>query len=114
MNSLGDKLVAASGLISQIAVGYCCCFVHWSFDRYWHEVLKGSLFPQCTEISLTAIRILPMAVSVLLLVSFVLPILRKRIVWWTVLVVMVELLILALLMMCISFPAMCLARQLSP
>jgi hypothetical protein len=106
MKTLADKLCALAGIIAQVGVGYCTWQAHWAFTRHWNEVLAGAPLPQITVISLAMLRFIPIAIAILIAIAFIIPILQKRIMWWTLLVTLFEVLIMALMLMGVSFPAM--------
>jgi nitrate/nitrite transporter NarK len=114
MKNIGDKLGALAAIVPQFAIGFCVWLIHSAFVRHWHEILEGSALPPLTVFSLDTIRAVPITAGVLIFLGFLLPILRKRIVWWTLLVALLELLMLSFLFLCISLPAMSTTFKLSP
>ena len=101
-----DNLAGISGLVAQIGIGYGMKIAYWSFYRHWTEILEGAQLPQITVLSLQWMRIVPAIAATLLIAGLFIPILRKRIVWWTLGVALIECLVLAVLMMGLCFPAL--------
>jgi hypothetical protein len=105
MKSSGDKLCGISGIIVQIAVAYCAWQGHWACMRYWKIPLKGAALPQMTVLSLVSFRYIPLIAAVLIGLAFVIPVLTQRIVWWTLLIALLEILSLTVVIMGLGFSA---------
>ena len=104
MKPSGDKLCGISGIIVQIAVAYCAWQGYWA-SRHWGIPLKGAALPQMTVLSLASFCYIPLIAAVLMGMAFVIPVLTQRIVWWTLLIALLEILSLAVVIMGLGFSA---------
>lgn len=109
-----DFLAGISGLIAQIGNGYGMHVAHGSFHRYWSEILEGAKLAQITVLSLQWMRFVPVIAAVLLIAGLLVSYLRKRILWWTCGIALLECLVLTILMMGLCFPALTITTKLTP
>jgi len=113
MKQKSDILAGVAGLIAQIGIGYGMWIAHWAFHRHWSGILEGASLPQFTILSLQWMRIVPMVAAALLIAGLIVPALRKRILWWTLGVALMEGLALTILMMGLCFPALTITYSLT-
>ena len=109
-----DFLAGISGLVAQVGIGYGMHVAHRSFHRHWSEILEGAALPQITVLSLQWMRFVPGIAAVLLIAGLLIPVLRKRILWWTCGIALVECLALTILMMGLCFHALTITYRLTP
>jgi hypothetical protein len=104
MKTSGDKFYVLAGIIAQLGVGFCVWQASANFNWHWHGLLRGAVLPPFTIMALAALRWVPLVAGCLIAGGVLLPVTRRRLVWWTLLVALMEVLILAFLMLCISLP----------
>jgi hypothetical protein len=109
-----DFLSGISGLVAQIGIGYGMYVSYWAFHLHWNEILEGAKLPQITVLSFQWMRFVPAIAAVLLIAGFLIPVLRKRILWWTCGIVLLECLALTIVMMGLCFPALTITYKLAP
>lgn len=110
--SAGDIVCAVAGLIAQVGIGCGIYVAHALFHRHWDEIIAGVELPQITTLSFAWMRAVPWITVGLIVLGLILPVLRRRIVRWTLLVILIEALVMAILMMGLCYPATAITYRL--
>src|SRR4030095_3150374 len=106
-NMTAHRSLSVLAIVAQLVVGYCTWWTYWIFTRHWQEILPGKPLAEITELSLVALRWVPLVFSVALLFGF------YKTPIWIAYILLTELVILSVLILGVGLPAATIMYRLS-
>jgi hypothetical protein len=104
-------LAAFAVLIAQVGVGYAIRLSTQVMAYHWHELLDGKALPPLTTMTLRFGMAVPIAAALLTVAGVAIPVLRSRVHWWLLGVVLLEAIVLAGFMIGLAAPSICVTYQ---
>jgi len=105
-------LAVVAALIAQVGTG-CAIWLSTQIMAYhWHDFHGGKALPPVTNMTLRFGIAVPIAAALLTIAGVAIPFLRTRIHWWLLGVVLLEALALAIMMIGLAAPSICLTYQM--
>jgi hypothetical protein len=103
---------AVAVLMAQVGVGYAIRLSTQIMVYHWHEVLGGKNLPLLTTITLRFGMAVPIGAALLTIAGVAIPFLRARVHWWLLGVVLLEALVLAIFMIGLAAPSICVTYRI--
>ena len=110
-----NEIAGLTCLFAQMGIGFATWMACSVYVYHWSMILGESPppLPFATVASLWLARGIPIVAALLMLIGLLVPRFRKCILWWSFAVALIEALILAILMMGLSLPALSITYRLT-